>query len=53
MTIQKGERDKINLQLERTQQEPYLEGIERLDLVVYISKPNKYLKGEEGYYGTI
>jgi hypothetical protein len=46
-TIQKGERDEVNPWLEQTQWEPYLEGMERPDLMACISKPNVDPKGEE------
>jgi hypothetical protein len=38
-TIQEGERDEVNLWVERTQWLPYLVGIERADLMACIEKP--------------
>jgi hypothetical protein len=46
-TIQKGEKDEVNPWLERTQWEPYLEGMERPDLIACISEPNVDPKGDE------
>lgn len=39
-TIQEGERDEVNPWLERTQWQPYLVGLERLELLGCVEEPN-------------